>query len=463
MKIKFCGAARNVTGSRHLLEINGLTILLDCGMVQGGNREKTREQNEHFLFEPSQVDFVLISHGHTDHIGMLPRLVKQGFKGKVYCTAATKEIGALLLLDSAHIQVQDAADAAKEFNQVTEPLYTEKDAQAAIAKIATFEYRQKFRLAEGLWVTFYDAGHVLGSAITVIDYKEDGTTKRLVFTGDLGRKYMPILNDPYQVVAADTLILESTYATQLHDSFSGVKEQLAAAVNRVVERQGKIIIPGFSFERTQELVYVLHELYNENKIPKLPIYVDSPLSSKISAAFEHHQDSYDNETFREFLSKRESPFYFEQVHYLESIDESKQVNTVNEPCIIIAASGMCDAGRIQHHLKHNIADAKNMILVVGFMAEGSRGRQIVDGADKIRIFGQLYPLKAEVLVMNAFSAHADRMELTEYVRGIHGLSRVFLVHGEEAACLAFRDNLVNNLKFSAVQIEVPTLGQEFTV
>ena len=462
MKIKFCGADQNVTGSRHLVTINEKNILLDCGMVQGGNRDKAREMNETFLFEASEVDYVIISHAHIDHVGMLPRLVKLGFRGKVFCTKATKAVAEVLLLDSAHIQFQDAKYYNKNNKGKKErkPLYTDKEVHKAMELFETYEYFQKFKIDEGIWVTFYDAGHVLGSAVVAVDFKEEGEYKRLAFTGDLGRKYMPILNDPYQIDHADYLITESTYASRLHGSISTVYEQMTWAINDVVERGGKIIIPGFSFERTQALVYVLHELYNQKKIPKIPIYVDSPLSVEISKVFDRFKDYYDDETFRDFLDKKQNPFYFEEIKYIKTVEDSKKLNFVNKPCIIISASGMCEAGRIQHHLKNHMGDPKNMILVVGFMAKGTRGRMIVEGRRKIKIHGQEHPLKADVVVVNAFSAHADKLELLEYIKNISDLKNIFIVHGEETECAVMRDNIYNILKFDG-RVDVVDLGEEF--
>ena len=462
MKIKFCGAAQNVTGSRHLLEINNKKILLDCGMFQGGNRKKSRLLNEEFLFDPKEVDYVIISHAHIDHIGMLPRLVKLGFAGKVFCTGATEELAEVMLLDSAHIQVQDARFLKKHKKVHAEPLYTDTEVYDSLKLIESFDYFQKFKIDENIWATFYDAGHVLGSAIVSIDFKENEDYKRLVFTGDLGRKYMPILNDPHQIDHADILITESTYASHLHDSFSNVHEELEWAIRDVMKRKGKIIVPGFSFERTQAFVYVLHELYNKGKIPKIPIFVDSPLSSRISKVFDKNKDYYDDETFRDFVDKKKNPLYFKEITYTTSVEESKQLNFYNKPCIIISASGMCEAGRIMHHLKNHMTDPKNLILVIGFMAQGTRGRQIVEGARKIKIFGKKYPLKADVVVLNSFSGHADKLELLEYVRNINDLQNIFVVHGEESECAMLRDNIHNILRFKG-RVDVVDMGEEFEI
>lgn len=462
MKLKFCGAAQNVTGSRHLVEVNGKKILLDCGMYQGGSKEKVNEMNSIFLFDPKEIDFVVISHAHIDHVGMVPRLIKYGFKGKIFSTEATRDIAEILLLDAAHIQLQDAIYIKKHLGKTIEPLFSETDAREAIKQFATFEYLQKFKVTDGVWATFYDAGHVLGSAITVLDIKEKDEAHRLIYTGDLGRKYLPILNDPYQVDHGNILIIECTYASHIHDSFDDVYEELTLIVNDVVRRRGKIIVPGFSFERTQELVYVLHELYTQKKIPRLPIFVDSPMSTEISAVFEQHRSYYDNETFRDFVSKKESPLYFREIKYIKSVEDSKRLNYFKDPCIIISASGMCDAGRIKHHLANNMEDPRNLILVVGFMAKGTRGRQLVEGQRKIRIFGKMYNLRAEVAVMNAFSGHADKLELLEYIRNIQGLEMIALVHGEETECAVMRDNIYNILKFKG-RIDVVDLGEEFEI
>jgi len=463
MKLKFCGAARNVTGSNHLIEINNKKILLDCGLFQGGGREKALLKNQELLYDPKKIDYVLLSHAHIDHAGRIPLLVKRGFRGKVFSTTATKELTNVLLQDSAHIQMQDAFYINKKFKgEQVKPLYTDKDVVKAITLFETHEYKQKFKLDEGIWVTFYDAGHVLGSAIIVVDYKEKNRYQRLVFTGDLGPKYVPIVNDPYQVKDADILIIESTYASHLHDDFSTVHDELAGFVNDVVARKGKIIVPGFSFERTQEFVYVLHELIDQKRIPKIPIFVDSPLSVEISKVFDKFKDYYDEEAFRDFVNKKKSPFYFKGIKYIKEVEESKRLNDFKGSCIIISASGMCEAGRIKHHLKNHMTDSNNLILAIGFMAKGTRGRQIVEGKRQIKIFGQKYPLKADVVVMNSFSAHADKLELLEYVKNIHGLKNIFVVHGEETECAVMRDNIYNILKFKG-RVDVPVQGEEFEI
>ncbi|MFH0987856.1 MAG: MBL fold metallo-hydrolase [Parcubacteria group bacterium] len=463
MKLKFCGADQEVTGSCHLVETNGKKILLDCGMYQGGGtRDDIRKKNETFQFDPASIDILILSHAHIDHTGLVPRLVKQGFTGKIYSTPATRDVAEALLLDSAHIQLQDAAYIEKEFTKKIEPLYTDTDVESAMELFETAEYLQKIKISDDVWLTFFDAGHVLGSALIALDITEDNQTKRLLFTGDLGRKYAPILNNPYQVDHADILITESTYAGHVHDSIQGVQAEMTQLINKVVARGGKIIVPGFSFERTQEIVYVLHRLYDANKIPKLPIFVDSPLSVRISEVFSKYKDDYDLEAHRDFIDKKEDPFYFKQIKYIESVDESKALNGFKGSCIIISASGMCESGRIKHHLKNNITDSRNLILVVGFMAVGTRGRNIVDGKEEINIFGQMYPLKAEVAIMNAFSGHADKVELLEYIKNIDGLQKIFVVHGEKDATEIMKDNLARIIKFSG-EVVTPEIGQSFEV
>jgi len=462
MKIKFCGATKSVTGSQHLLTVNGQKLLLDCGLVQGGDKKLARERNEKFLFSPSDVKAVILSHAHIDHAGNLPTLVKAGFKGPIFSTLATKDLAKVLLEDSAHIQEQDADFILRHFGQRVVPLYTLKDVRPVMRRFRTYEYGQKFSVLPGVRVRFEDAGHVLGSAVEIIEIREKRRKIRLAFTGDLGRRHMPILNDPYQIRQADVLITESTYASHLHDSFDNVYQELQWIIKDVVKRKGKIIIPGFSLERTQALVYVLHELYMQKKIPQIPIFVDSPLSSRISKVFNRHQKYYDKETFITFLRKRKSPFYFKGLTYIEDKEESKKLNYFHGSCIIIAASGMCEAGRIQHHLKYHISNPNNLILVVGFMARGTLGRDIVEGQPRVKIFKRWYKNNAEMIVLNAFSAHADKLDLLDYIRRIKGLKKIFIVHGEETECSVLRDNLYNINHFRG-KIIIPEYGQEFKI
>jgi metallo-beta-lactamase family protein len=462
MRLKFCGADKSVTGSSHLFTINGKKILLDCGLAQGGSFEENLAQNSQFLFDPREIDVLVLSHAHIDHSGNIPTLVKNGFRGKIHSTTPTMDLCRVMLEDTVKIQIQDYDFVRRHFEKVLPPLYEEADVEQTMTQFVGHDYEEPFEVSPGVKVTFYDAGHVFGSAQVLLEVREDGKNYRIAFTGDLGRRYMPILNDPYQIPAADILITESTYASHIHDSFSYVFDEMQWVVNDVVARGGKIIIPGFSLERTQELIYVLHKLHNDKNIPEIPIFVDSPLSKKISEVFMKYTDYYDNESMRDFLGKSESPFAFDKLQYIGSRDESKKLNSFNGPCIIIAASGMCTGGRILHHLRFNISNPKNLILVVGFMAHGTLGRRIVEQKRKVQIFNEWYDLKADVLALNEFSAHADKLELLDNVRKMKGLRQVFIVHGENLETQVMRDNIYNILKFKG-RVDVPDYGEEFSI
>jgi metallo-beta-lactamase family protein len=460
MKIKFCGAAQNVTGSRHLLEVNHKKILLDCGLFQGGARKVSRKNNEEFLFDPKDIDAVIISHAHIDHLGNIPRLVKLGFNGPIHMTTVTKKLARVMLIDSAKIQIQDADFLRRHFKEEIEPLYSEEDVQASLKLMKGHAYDKTFSVLPKVNATLYDAGHVFGSAQVFLEVQDGQYFRKIAFTGDLGRKYMPILNDPNQIPEADILITESTYADHLHDTFEYVFDELEMIINDVVKRGGKIIVPGFSLERTQEIVYVLHKLYLEKKIPAVPIFVDSPLSTKISKIFMQHTDYYDDQAFQDFLGRAKSPFAFSKLTYITDKEESKKLNRFNKPAIIIASSGMCQAGRIKHHLRNYISDPKNLILVIGFMAKGTLGRRIVGKKRRVRIYGEYFDLKADVVALNEFSAHADKLELLENIKNMKGLKEIFIVHGEELQTHVMRDNIYNELDFKG-RVEVPVLGEEY--
>ncbi|HCC23073.1 TPA: MBL fold metallo-hydrolase [Candidatus Falkowbacteria bacterium] len=461
MKLKFCGAAQNVTGSRHLLLYDNKKILLDCGLVQGGfGRLENHQMNNNFLFDPKTIDAVVLSHAHIDHAGNLPTLIRQGFKGKIYCTEPTVELLAVMLEDAAKIQAQDAEYLRKRFQEEISPLYDKADVAKTLKRLVGYKYGEPFEVEPGCQAVFYDAGHVLGSAQVFLTVNEGNVTRRIAYTGDLGRKNMPILNDPYQIPSADVLITESTYAEHLHDSFEYVFEEMEWVVRDVVARGGKIIVPGFSLERTQELIYVLHKLYLDKKIPAVPIFVDSPMSTKISEVFMRHVDYYDDQSFKDFLGRAKSPFAFKNLKYITSVNDSKKLNEYKGSCIIISASGMCTAGRIVHHLKHNIEDPRNLILIVGYMAKGTLGRRIVEQKRKVKIMGSFYNLKADVLAMNEFSAHADKLELMDNIKKIKKLKQIFIVHGEELATAYMRDNIINTLKFKG-EVYAPKLGESF--
>jgi metallo-beta-lactamase family protein len=461
MKIKFCGAAKNVTGSSHLIEVNGKKILLDCGLFQG-KAEEAQKLNAEFLFDPREIDAMILSHAHIDHCGRIPYLANKGFRGPIYCTRPTVDLCRVMLMDTARLQAQDAEFLKKHLNQDFLPLYNEGDVDRTLLQFNSKDYDKPFEVIPGITATLYEAGHVLGSAQIFLDIKEKDGRRKVLFTGDLGRKYLPILNDPKQIKEADILITESTYASHIHDSFSYVFDELKWAVNDVVARGGKILIPGFSLERTQEVIYVLHKLYLDKQIPELPIFVDSPMSSQISKIFMKYADFYDNESLKDFLGRASSPFAFNKLTYISRKIESQKLNNYNYPCIIIAGSGMCTGGRILHHLLHKASDPRNLILVVGYMAKGTLGRRIVEKKRQLKIFNEYVNLKADVIALNEFSGHADKLELLENIKNIKGLKQIFVVHGEELETSVMRDNIYNILKFKG-RVDVPTLGEDFLI
>jgi metallo-beta-lactamase family protein len=448
MKIQFWGANREVTGSRHLIEVNGKKILLDCGMFQG-RRKDTEEKNKTFGFDPKEIDAVILSHAHIDHSGCLPLLVKQGYKGPIYSTFATRDLCNFMLMDSAFIQQKNAEYMNKRLKrknknaQEVEPLYDGEDAQKALCQFYGIGYETAFVVSEGVVCSFYNAGHILGSALIhlLIKDSETGETYRFAFTGDLGRKNLPILKDPTPMPPTEYLIIESTYGNRFHESMTDAGAKLKEIVNRVAERGGKIIVPAFSVERTQEMIYHLNVLWQNKEIPDIPVFVDSPLSVNISEVFINHPECYDKHVYEQFIANRKNPFGFGRLQYTHSVDDSKALNAINGPAIIISSSGMCENGRILHHLKNNVEDERNLILIVGFMAKHTLGRKLVEKQPVVKIFDEEYKLNAEVEVMNAFSGHADRSDLLEYINRIKDLKKVFLVHGEESQSISLQEYL----------------------
>ena len=461
MKLTSYGAALEVTGSQHVLEVNGKKILLDCGLFQG-HRKEAFEKNQEFKFEPSEIDAMLLSHAHIDHSGNIPRLVKEGFQGVVYCTEATKHLCEIMLMDSAYIQEMDAKYVAKKIQDPlvpVEPLYTAEDAEYSLKFFKDLPFDKKFKLYDGVDVTFQEAGHVLGSSMIILDIKddEDGKQKRLVFTGDMGRCKLPIINDPYQVTEADTILTESTYGNRTHAPIEEGIPELARVINRTARRGGKVIIPSFAFERTQELIYGLHLLIDEKKIPaNLPIFIDSPLATHITDIFKQHIELYDEDVRSNFKLDK-NPFNPKQIKFTQSVEESKNLNYFIGPCVIISASGMCEAGRIRHHLKNNIEDEKNTIAIVGYMAENTLGRKLVDNDPMVKIFDQIYKVNAEVVVLESFSAHADMNDLDDYIGKIKGLKKILLVHGEPDQSEPMAERLKAELK---VETHIMRPGEE---
>jgi len=459
MKFTAYGAARNVTGSKHLLSVNGRRVLLDCGLYQGRRAESER-RNRHLPFDPTSIDAVLLSHAHIDHAGSIPTLVKLGFTGPIYATRATVDLCGILLRDSAYVQNHNLeylnSRRRRRGKLPLEPLYTEEDVEAALEQMRGIDYDTSFRVFRGIDVTFRDAGHILGSAIVEIDLTERGNKKRLVFTGDLGRKDMPILRDPYDVRAADVLITESTYGEREHPDITSVGKRFASFVRDTVKRRGKIIVPSFAVGRTQRILYMVHELMRDGEIPEFPIYVDSPLAVRATEIFKRHWECFDDD-MKELIRDHDDPLGFSRVTYVLKAEDSKKLNGKTGPMMIISASGMCEAGRVLHHLKNSITSRRNAVMIVGFQAEHTLGRRIVERERQVRIFGQPYPLRARVAVFDEFSAHADRRELLTFAKGIRRPpQRTIVVHGNEDASLAYGRLLTKN---GFPRVSVPLDGE----
>lgn len=462
MQLHFWGAARTVTGSMHLLEVNGSKILLDCGLFQG-RRAESYERNLHFPFDPAEIHTLVLSHAHIDHSGNIPNLVKQGFDGSVYATPATRDLCAAMLMDSAHLQEQDVAyvnkKAAQRGEPQVEPLYTQADAAASLKLFFSIPYNRPVEVAPGVRLRFLDAGHMLGSAIVVLDIVEGQANRRLVFSGDLGRRGMAILRDPTFVDSADFLIMESTYGNRDHEPTEEARQKLRQIVNSTYRRGGKLLVPAFAVGRTQELVYALHQLSDSRKIASLPIYVDSPLAMNVTQTYRLHPECYDEET-RRFMAtdEHDNPFGFEHLSYVRDVQASKALNFLREPAVIIAASGMCEGGRILHHLKNNIEDPQTSVLFVGFQAENTLGRRIKDGNKEVKIFGEPYTVRAQIESIEGFSAHADRSGLLEWAGRMdrQRLRHIFLVHGELEAAAALAQYLEAD---GHRQVTVPERGQ----
>jgi metallo-beta-lactamase family protein len=521
MHITFYGAVREVTGSMHLLTTEHDRILLDCGMFQGRRKESV-EKNKVMPFDPQILTNVVLSHAHIDHSGRLPLLAKRDFAGRIICTRATAAACEYLLLDAAHIQESDAnylnyetvrsallklesrknlkKKSKKEAGKIknilkknrhgldvaainelidryhlegVSALYTIDDAQHALTFFDGYPYRHPVSIGRDMKCTLYDAGHILGSALPVIGARENGRNFTICYTGDLGRFDKPIIKDPTLLFEkedreVDLLIMESTYGDRLHEPVVDLKPQLKQVLEVTYDRGGTILIPSFAFGRTQELLYVLHELYNENEVPRFPVYVDSPLASKLTRVFAEHPEVYDQETHETFLQDRRNPFQFDQIHFVGSVEESMALNRDQTPHIVVAASGMCEAGRILHHLRHKIHDPKNTILIVGYMAQHTLGRRILDQGlayqesgrkgkpPLLKFMNKEYPLKAEVVRLGGFSAHADKNEMSRFLKESNlNVKKIALVHGEEDQTLAFAENLKDN----GYEVVVPRVGE----
>lgn len=469
MKLISHGAAREVTGSCHELQIGSHRFLLDCGLFQG-SRKKAVEKNAVFAFNPAEdIDAVVLSHAHMDHVGRIPLLYKKGYRGSVFCTYATKDLADVMLQDSGYLQEKDEEFFRKHCLETMipcdGPLYTQQDAKDCQGIFVGKNYNEWFDVVPGLRAKFLEAGHVLGAAMVVLEVSSraesrdspslspfvsaqgDTSVFRIGFSGDLGRAMLPIIRDPAPMPPVDVLICESTYGNRAHEDIETAKLELATVVNRAVERGGKLLIPAFSLERTQEILYDLHLLWDAKQIPEVPIVIDSPLASKVTEIFMKHPECYDQRMYDEFLGRAHNPFRFSLVRYTESVDESKALNKIPGPMIIMAGSGMCEGGRIRHHLANYIEDPKSIVLAVGYMAENTLGRRIIEkNVRSVKIFDQLYQKRAETIYINAYSGHADMHDLDSFIKSVPGVRRIFLVHGEEEGMEALKNRTEKNLR-----------------
>ena len=465
MKVKFCGAAGTVTGSSHLITLDGgYNILLDCGLYQG-NEPAYEDFNLNWSFNPEEIDVLVLSHAHIDHCGRIPKLVADGFKGDIICTHATRNLCEIMLLDSAFIQEKDVEYVNRRRNKKglasVRPLYTIEDAKICGNQFIGIGYEKWFTINDNVQVLLRDAGHILGSASVTLKIKTaNGDIKNLGFSGDIGRPHRPILRDPLPMPQLDYLITESTYGGMVHQSAPNEKEDLLRVINKAcIEKQGKLIIPAFSVGRTQEIVYMLDQLEKEGLLPHIPVYVDSPLAIDATEIFLMHPGCYDSD-LTDYMSTDPNPFGFKKLKYIRKVEHSKLINKQQGAAIIISASGMMSAGRVKHHLSNNIEDPNNTILVVGYCGAGTLGRQIVDGAEEVRIFGEIKKVKAEVVIMNSFSAHGDNDEMLLFIdnQNRDRLKTIFLVHGEEKRQLTFKHNLKEQ---GFNKVIIPKLDEEY--
>jgi metallo-beta-lactamase family protein len=460
MKLSFHGAARSVTGSRHLIEAPSCRLLLDCGLFQG-RREEAARQNRDLGFDPKSISAVLLSHAHIDHSGALPVLARHGFSGKVHLTKATADLAAIMLQDAAQIQASDCSYVNKKERRrgrgCIRPFFDPADVSAIARRFVGARYRDPLKIDSRVTASFHDAGHILGSAAVRVKYTARGRTTTVLFSGDLGRSNMPILRDPEPPPPCDVLILESTYGDRLHEQAGEeMKTKAQELIAHARAHRSKIIVPAFAVGRTQELVMRIKELVREGRIDPLPIYIDSPLAAKATEVFKRHPECYDEETYRTFTFDGD-PFAARYIRFVSTVEESKRLNEMKGPCVIIASSGMCEGGRILHHLKHAIQDEANVIVFVGFQAEHTLGRKLVEGWDVVPIFGVPTPRRAQIVKMNGLSAHADRNDLLAYVRAIDPQpDKIFIVHGEEKQALSLGAAI--QAEHPGVEVQIPHRG-----
>jgi len=446
VKLRFLGAAQNVTGSRYLVETNNTRFLVDCGLYQ--ERDFTKRNWEAFPVPPDTIDAVLLTHAHLDHCGLIPKLVREGFHGKIYCTTATADIARIILLDSARLQEEDAEFKRKRHARERRkspypevPLYTSEDAKSSFPLFSAVNYKEPVHIGDKVEATFYDAGHVLGSAMIRVTVKQGEESRTIVFSGDVGRRDRPILQDPNIISKTDYIVIESTYGDRVHEETVNIANSLAEIINSTKKAGGNVVVPSFALQRTQELLYYLNDLLIEDRIPHILVFLDSPMAISITEVFKHHSELFDREMI-ERLNHKKSPFDFPGLKMVQTADESKSINHISGTVMIIAGSGMCTGGRIKHHLVTNISRLESTILFVGYQAGGTLGRQIIDGAKRVRILGQQYPVRARIAQIHGFSAHADRDEMLRWLSGLkRSPKHVFVTHGESDAAHNFRDFL----------------------
>ncbi len=443
MNVKFLGAAKNVTGSKFLLDIQEKRIMVDCGIYQ--ERELKDRNWKKFPVEPGSIDAILLTHAHLDHCGYLPRLVKDGFRGKIFCTEPTEEITRITLLDSGKLQEEDADKKRRRHEKEGRkgpypavPLYTVEDAQSVFPLLQSYPYKSSFEVAGGITASFHDAGHILGAAMIELIVPQNGSrTKKVIFSGDIGRWDKPILCDPTLFEEADTVFVESTYGNRMHESEQDAGNKLAEVINRTVQNGGNIVIPAFAIERSQEILFFLNQFLKEDGIPRLPVFVDSPMAINVTEVFKKYPEYFDEHT-RSLIKNGDSPFDFPLLKLTRTSEESKSINTASGSSIIMAGSGMCTGGRIKHHLISNIARPESTIAFVGYQAKGTLGKEILQGAETVRILGKEYPVKARIENVNGFSAHADKNELFRWLQGFKkSPQKIFVIHGEEEAANEF--------------------------
>lgn len=460
MRINFHGAAHTVTGSQHLLEINGKKLLLDCGMYQG-KRSESYERNLHFAYDPRDVDAVILSHSHIDHSGNLPNLVKQGFEGNIFATKATVDLASLMVADSAHIQESDVKFVNKRRKErgepPIEPLYTKEDAENVASMFVGKNHGEAFEPIDGVIVKFFEAGHILGAAGMLLEIEEKGKKIRFVFSGDIGRNNIPLLRDPVLPERADYMIMESTYGDKQHDNPEKAYLEFRDVVKRTMQRGGKVIVPAFAVGRTQELVYNLNQMIHDGDVKSMPVFVDSPLAVNATKVFKQHPECFDEETKKFVMEARHPALDFKNLTYIQSVEESKALNERTDPMIIISASGMVENGRILHHIKNNIENPNNTICIVSWQAPDTLGRRLADREPEVKIFGELYKRKCDVATIGGLSGHAGQNMLMKYALNVKDtVKQIFLVHGEEKQAMTLKEKLKEN-KLS--QVHYPALHE----